>query len=238
MLLLSVDILILSVGLFNDAFNSMQSLLKILLVSNLYIISFSIVFYFINKNARSSSSVAFKMISVWLLFCVIIPGSVHQYVSFKYPVNYMTDFLDVNRKQTYEVFKLDNIDLYDILMEIHPELVQTKKAQEQKLDNQLIRRSISTIINQMNIDAANEIEIQNEEKNNLIKFSYFFNPISYVQNLWNRFTATDYNSYRKFRLDIEESIIARNKLIVLELWENNKVDKPTYQKYVEVLNNL
>ena len=150
----------------------------------------------------------------------------------------MTDFLDVNRKQTYEVFKLDNIDLYDILMEIHPELVQTKKAQEQTLDNQLIRRSISTIINQMNIDAANEIEIQNEDKNNLIKFSYFFNPVSYVQNLWSTCTATDYYSYRKFRLDIEESIIARNRLIVLELWENNKVDKPTYKKYLGVLNNL
>ncbi len=238
LLLLSVDILILGVGLFNNAFYAIQSLLKIVLISNLYIFSFSIVFYFINKNARSSSSVAFNMISIWLVFCVIIPGSVHQYVSFKYPVNYMTDFLDVNRQQTYEVFKLDNIDLYDILMEIHPELVQTRKAQEQALDNQLIRRSISTIINQMNIDAANEIEIQNEEKNNLIKFSYFFNPVSYVQNFWNSCAATDYHSYRNFRLEIEESIIARNKLIVLELWENNKVDKPTYQKYLEVLNHL
>ena len=238
LLLLSVDILILGVGLFNDEFYSTQSLFKLVLISNLYIISFSIVFYFINKNARSSSSVAFKMISIWLLFCVIIPGSVHQYVSFKYPVNYMTDFLDVNRKQTYEVFKLDNIDLYDILMEIHPELVQTKKAQEQILDNQLIRRSISTIINQMNIDAANEIEIQNEDKNNLIKFSYFFNPVSYVQNLWSSCTATDYYSYRKFRLEIEESVLARNRLIVLELWRNNKVDKLTYQKYLGVLNNL
>ena len=90
----------------------------------------------------------------------------------------------------------------------------------------------------MNIDAANEIEIQNEEKNNLIKFSYLFNPVSYVQNLWSACTSTDYYSYRRFRLQIEESVIARNKLIVLELWENNKVDKPTYQKYLKVLNNL
>ena len=237
LLIFSVDILILSVGVFNGTYYDIQSILKIVLISNLYILLYSIIFYFINKNASSSSSASFKMISIWLLFCVIIPGSVHQYVSFKYPVNYMIDFLDVNRKQTYEVFKLDNIDLYDVLMEIHPELVETNKSQETRLDNQLIRRSISTIINQMNIDAANEIERQNEVKNEAIRFSYFFNPVSYVQNLWNSCTSNDYNAYREFRFKIEESISVRNKLMVLELWREKKVDKENYVKYLKVLNN-
>jgi ABC-2 type transport system permease protein len=230
--------LILGVGFFNEAFSNIASIMKIVVLSNLYIISCSFIFYFINKHAISSSSVAFKMISIWLLFCVIIPGSVHQYVSMKYPANYMTDFLDVNRKQTYEVFKLDNIDLYDFLIEIHPELVETNKSDEETLDNQLIRRSVSSIINQMNIAAADEIEIQNDDKNNLIKSSYFFNPVSYVQNLWNSYTSTDYNAYKNFRLDIEKSVIARNKLIVLELWKENKVDAETYNRYLETLNNL
>jgi ABC-2 type transport system permease protein len=238
LLIFSVDILILGVGFFNEAFSNIASILKIVVLSNLYIISCSFIFYFINKHAISSSSVAFKMISIWLLFCVIIPGSVHQYVSMKYPANYMTDFLDVNRKQTYEVFKLDNIDLYDFLIEIHPELVETNKSDEETLDNQLIRRSVSSIINQMNIAAADEIEIQNDDKNNLIKSSYFFNPVSYVQNLWNSYTSTDYNAYKNFRLDIEKSVIARNKLIVLELWKENKVDAETYNRYLETLNNL
>ena len=238
LLIFSVDILILGVGFFNAAFSNIASILNIVVLSNLYIISCSFIFYFINKHAISSSSVAFKMISIWLLFCVIIPGSVHQYVSMKYPANYMTDFLDVNRKQTYEVFKLDNIDLYDFLIEIHPELVETNKSDEETLDNQLIRRSVSSIINQMNIAAADEIEIQNDDKNNLIKSSYFFNPVSYVQNLWNSYTSTDYNAYKNFRLDIEKSVIARNKLIVLELWKENKVDAETYSRYLETLNNL
>jgi ABC-2 type transport system permease protein len=238
LLIFSVDILILGVGFFNEAFSNIASIMKIVVLSNLYIISCSFIFYFINKHAISSSSVAFKMISIWLLFCVIIPGSVHQYVSMKYPANYMTDFLDVNRKQTYEVFKLDNIDLYDFLIEIHPELVETNKSDEETLDNQLIRRSVSSIINQMNIAAADEIEIQNDDKNNLIKSSYFFNPVSYVQNLWNSYTSTDYNAYKNFRLDIEKSVIARNKLIVLELWKENKVDAETYNRYLETLNNL
>ena len=176
------------------------------------------------------------MISIWLLFCVIIPGCVHQYVSFQYPVNYMTDFLDVNRKKTYDVFKLDNRDLYNKILEIHPEISLNKDLQEINLENQKIRRSVYSIINKMNIDAANEIERQNEEKNRLIRSTYPFNPVSYVQNIWNSCTSTDYNSYKKFRIKIQESITSRNKLLVLEMWKEQKVDKETYQEYLKVLN--
>ena len=88
----------------------------------------------------------------------------------------------------------------------------------------------------MNIDAANEIERQNEDKNRLIRSTYPFNPVSYVQNIWNSCTSTDYNSYKKFRIKIQESITSRNKLLVLEMWKEQKVDKETYQEYLQVLN--
>ena len=237
LLLVSINSLILGVGLFNSGFSNIPSILRLILISNLYIISFSIIFYYLNNKGKSSSSIAFKMISVWLLFCVIIPGSVHQYVSFKYPVNYMTDFLDVNRKEKYEVFKLEDFDLYNILINIYPNIEYTKKSQDKQLDSPTVRRSISVIIDQMNIYAVNYIEKQNEEKNKLIRLSYFFNPISYVQNIWNSCTSTDYNAYRDFRTEIQESISERNKLLVLELWKDNKVDKEKYKMYLEVLNN-
>ena len=112
LVLLSVNFLILTVGFFNSGISNIKSVLNLILLSNLYIILFFVVFYFLNRNGKSSASIAFKMISVWLLFCVIIPGSVHQYAAFQYPVNYMTDFLDVNRKRTYDIFKLDNSNLY------------------------------------------------------------------------------------------------------------------------------
>tara|TARA_B100001540_G_scaffold59141_1_gene53162 strand:- start:1224 stop:2534 length:1311 start_codon:yes stop_codon:yes gene_type:complete len=237
LLLVSINSLILGVGLFNSGFSNISSILRLILISNLYIISFSLIFYYLNNKGKSSSSIAFKMISVWLLFCVIIPGSVHQYVSFKYPVNYMTDFLDVNRKEKYEVFKLEDFDLYNILIDIYPNIEYTKKSQDKQLDSPTVRRSISVIIDQMNIYAVNYIEKQNEEKNKLIRLSYFFNPISYVQNIWNSCTSTDYNAYRDFRIEIQESISERNKLLVLELWKDNKVDKEKYKMYLEVLNN-
>ena len=236
LVLLSVNILILTVGFFNSGISNIKSVLSLILLSNLYIILFFVVFYFLNRNGNSSSSIAFKMISVWLLFCVIIPGSVHQYVSFQYPVNYMTDFLDVNRKKTYDIFKLDNSNLYTRLLEIHPEISLNKDSLEINLENKKIRRSISSIVNKMNVDAANEIERQNEEKNRLVRFTYIFNPVSYVQNMWNSYTSTDYDSYKKFRIKIKESIQLRNELLVLEMWKEQKVDKESYQEYLKVLN--
>ncbi len=233
----SINILILGVGFFSNIYSNFISVLTIILLSNLYIISFFIVFYLLLKNSITSSSVAFKMISIWLMFCVLIPGSVHQYASFKYPVNYMTDFLDVNRKQTYEVFDLDNLDIYNILIEIHPHLIEIKKSQDTVLDNQVIMRSISTIVHQMNLNAANQIELQNEEKNHIIRLSYYFNPVTLVQNLWNSCTSTDYNAYKNFRIKINEAISQRNNLIVSQLWKDSKVDKEAYMEFLKVLKN-
>ena len=237
LVLFSINILIFSVGLFNGGFSNIVAIFKLILISNLYILFFACVFFYLNTKGANSRNIAFKMICTWLLFCAIIPGSTHQFVSFKYPVNYMTDFLDVNRKQAYEIFKLDNLDIEDILLEIYPELAIIEVLNKKTVDEKTLRRSISAIIDQMNINAANEIEMQNQKKNDLIRLSYFFNPVSYVQNMWNSTTSTDYNSYRGFRKEIQQAISERNKLLVLEMWRKNKVDKKTYIKYLEVLTN-
>ena len=115
LVLLSINSLIFITGIMNGGWGIIDSILKLILISNTYIICFSIIFYLLNKYGKNSSSVAFKMISIWLIFCVIIPGSVHQYASYKYPVNYMTDFLDTNRQETYDVFKIEETDLYNLV---------------------------------------------------------------------------------------------------------------------------
>lgn len=230
LLVLSIDALILSVGFLSVGPSDIKPVLDLILISNIYIISIFIIFYFIISNGVSSNSIAFKMISMWLLFCIIIPGSVHQYVSMKYPVNYMTDFLDVNRKEIDDLFELEDTVLYNKTLQIHPDLQEHIDSSGKVISSQQIRRSISTIANQMNISVTNNIEIQNENKNKIIRFSYFFNPVSYVQNIWNSCTATDYYAYRNYRKKIQRAINRRNDKIVSELWQGNKVDKKTFNK--------
>ena len=57
-----------------------------------------------------------------------------------------------------------------------------------------------------------------------------------MQNVWNSSTSTDYDSYKKFRVEIEESIKLRNKLLVSEMWKEKKVDKEIYHEYLKILN--
>ena len=236
LLIFSIDIMILCVGLINNFNQHISSIFQLVLISNLYILFFFIIFYFLIRHGKSNNNIAFKMISIWLIFCVLIPGSVHQYSNLKFPTNYMTDFLDANRKETYDVFKLENNELHNILIDLYPDLINTRLLQDKTPKNQKIRRSISSIINKMNIEAATEIELQNESKNKFIRRSYFYNPVSFVQNMWNSCTLTNYESYREFRTKIQEAITTRNELILFELWNNNKVDMSLYNNYLKTLN--
>ena len=75
------------------------------------------------------------MMSVWLLLCVIFPGGVHQYSSLKHPTNYMTDFLDVNRNDFYELVSLPVEKIYKKLNNIHPNLVSTLYGKQVESNN-------------------------------------------------------------------------------------------------------
>ena len=79
------------------------------------------------------------------------------------------------------------------------------------------------------------MRIQNENKNKLIKSSYAYNPVSFVQNLWNSYTETDYYAYKNYRFQVQESITARNELMLKEIWNNKVSDKKTYLKYIQTL---
>ena len=124
LLLFSVDCLFLSVAVINNVFS--YQFFELIILSNFYILIYFISFYLIIIKSNGSISVAFKMIALWLTFCVLVPGAVHQYINLKYPTNYMTDFLDANRKDTYDVFKLSKEELNEQLIEIYPELLLSK----------------------------------------------------------------------------------------------------------------
>ena len=109
-----VNILLLLVGVINQSIDS--DLLKLVVLVNIYIFILFVTFYYIIKLSNSSFSIAFKMITVWLIFYVIVPGAAHQYSNLRYPTNYMTDFLDANREETYAIFKKSKEELYDDLI--------------------------------------------------------------------------------------------------------------------------
>ena len=235
-LLLTVIMLILSVGLINSINGIYQSnLLSLIFLSTIYITLWAVVFYFIILKSNGSSPQAFTMISVWLFVCIIIPGAVHQYASIKYPANLMTDYLDVNRKEAYEVFELSQDAQAKKIMAIYQDLAKTKHGKDSIINEDIVSNTVSAIINQMNKKAIDAIEQQNEKKNELIRASYWFNPISYFQNKWNHYTSSDYYAYKSYRTDVQKAIDRKIELLVFECWDRKKVDKATYENYLNIL---
>ncbi len=236
LILVTNAVLILSIGILNNAFADFGSeMISLLIVATLYLCFWTIISYFIILKSSGTSSQAFTMISVWLLLCVVIPGAVHQYASIRYPANLMTDFLDVNRKEAYSVFEVSSDTLAQKLKAIYPQLANTKNGQDSVSDESIVQHTVSALINEMNKLAVNNIESLNDEKNQLIAASYWFNPVSFFQNKWNNITSTDYNAYKKYRSEVQKDIDNKMELLVIECWDKKKVDKITYQTYLERL---
>ena len=201
-----------------------------------YVLFFAAIFYLIILKSSGSSAIAFKMISLWLLLCVVIPGAVHQFASIIHPTHYMTDYLDANRQEAYEVFELPIDSIYSRLLTVYPDLSQTKHAKDNKVNNDFRRNAISAILNDMNKVAIDKIEEKNTEKNQLIYSSYWFNPVSYVQNQWNHYTSTDYYSYRDYRGRIQETLDTKLRLLNFESWNEREVTLSVYENYLKALN--
>lgn len=206
-------------------------------LSNLYVTVFFLPFYFVIMSSNSSTVIAFKMISIWLFLCVLIPGSVHQYISLKYPPNFMTDFLDANRKETYAVFKLPKEELHRQMLSIYVDLDTTKQGLDSLINRKITRNTMSCIVNQINVQAINIIEEQNNFKNNLIRSTYWFNPISYFQNKWNKLTSTDYYAYKDFRDNIQFITNKKLKILAFECWNERTVNLNLYNEYLKKLNS-
>ena len=233
LILFSVDFLFLSVAIINNVFS--YQFFELIILSNFYILIYFISFYLIIIKSNGSISVAFKMIALWLTFCVLVPGAVHQYINLKYPTNYMTDFLDANRKDTYDVFKLSKEQLNEQLIEIYPELLLSKHAKDSVINRTIVRNTMSAIVNQINVNAIEKINQQNFSKNNLITKAYFFNPLSFFQNKWNALTETDYHSYSDYRKYTQSKIDKRLELLVYDCWNSKKLDFKSYNEYLNLL---
>ena len=235
-MLITVVSLILVVAYVNhDLALSIDTLCKLILLATGYILFFSAIYFMVLWKGSGSRTIAFNMITIWLSLCVIIPGFVHQIASLQSPAHYMTDFLDTNRKEAYATYSLPSDSLMEHLQEIYPDIVHTKHGKESKKEVKIIRRSIGAIINEMNKNTVVKIERRNEIKNQIVRSSYLFNPVSFVQNQWNIYTSSDYYSFQEYRRDVQKAIDNKHKLLVFETWNQVKLDKESYEVYLKTL---
>ncbi len=213
--------------------NHTSQFINFLLFVSLYLIIWFTIFYFINLYGGGSSDQALKMVSLWLAFCIIIPGSLHQITSLKYPTNYMTDYLDVSRDQSNDIFELPIDTLKMNLLDAFPKLHNTIYASDTSMNRAIVNRSISGLVNILNKNVSNSIEKSSENKNEFIKSFSKLNPVTFFQNKMNAITSTDYYAYQGFRKRIQSIIDKKIELILEDTWNKVIVDKKIYIQYVE-----
>ncbi|MDV3910586.1 hypothetical protein CMT84_19365 [Elizabethkingia anophelis] len=205
-------------------------LLYLLIV--LYVLLWFAVFYFINHKGTGSSNQAIKMASVWLLFCVIVPGTIHQIVSIKYPSDYMTDYIDTSRDKTYKIYFLSADTIKKNLIVAYPELAETVQGRDTVADKSIMSNSTSGLVNQLMKEAAVKIENNNENKNRFIRSTSWFNPVSWFQNRINALCQTDYYAYRQYRINIQAMIDKKVEILLRDSWNKVNMDKEKFLEYV------
>lgn len=226
----SLLILMLVYAVRANALSGTFILLYLLIV--LYTLLWFAAFYFINLKGKGSANQAIKMASLWLLFCVIIPGGVHQLGSLKYPGNYMTDYLDASRDETYKLYDLSADTVKQRLLAAYPDLTETQYAKDTVANKGIIGNSESGLINKLMKEAAITVENSNEDKNRFIRNTSWFNPVSWFQNRINALCGTDYYAYRRYRTDIQAVIDKKVELLLHDSWNKETVDKKRFLEYV------
>ena len=201
----------------------------------LYLLLWFTIFYFINLSGKGSSDHALKMISIWIVLCIIIPGTVHQITSLKYPTNYMTDHLDVSRELSNNIFNLQEDDLKKGLLEEYPFLKSTLHATDTSINVATINRSVSGLINSLNKNVSISIEFSSKKKNKFIKSFSKINPVTTFQNEMNAIAETDFYAYKDYRTRIQDMIDKKIELILEDTWNDVTVDKSRYAEYVKIL---
>ena len=145
----------------------------------------------------------------------------------------MTEFLDVDREQSNAIFKLSPDTLKIKMLDAFPILEKTVFATDTIMDENIINRGVSGLVNILNKDVAKKIEKSYEAKNKFIKSFDSINPVIAFHNQINSLTGTDYYAYLHYRKHIQSIIDKKVGLILEETWNKVTVNKKKYVEYIE-----
>lgn len=210
-------------------------LLRFLLGTALYLAFWGLLIFAIIRTPKASNMQAFQMVATWLTLCVILPGTIHQVASLRYPASYMTDYIDASRETTDAIYEMPHDSMVTQLLALYPDLSKTASAQGQETNEDAISNSISALINTVMKAAIAKVETQNAQKNDFISATYWINPVMFFHHWMNASTKTDYAAYLAYRDQVQAAIDRKLAIIVHECWDLTTVDKTKYLEYQDRL---
>lgn len=206
---------------------------QMLLFSALYLLLWSTVFYLVLAQGKTVMGNTLKMAGCWLLLTFVIPGAVHQWVSLKKPANLMTDFIDATRDKKQELYDLPDSLYQAKLHQLYPAILNSPVAQDSTQRGAAYNRSSWALVNELMKTSIVPIETENNAKNELIRSSYFFSPVTFFQNQFNSISETSYADYQSYRDEIQRMVDLQINTMVMDTWNDVTVDKAKYIEYYE-----
>jgi ABC-2 type transport system permease protein len=206
---------------------------SMILYTLIYLMFWTGIYYFIVKNGISVTTNTLKMVGIWLMFTFIIPAVIHQYVTIQHPTNLMTDYIEVSRDKKNDLYDQPDTLLKQMLIKLFPEVSNAKIPINSKLAQRPLNESRAALANDLFKQSIQIVEAKNKVKNDLIRSTFLYNPITFFQNKFNQISRTHYLDYNEYRHEIQTSIDSQNRTMVLDSWNDVRVDKKRYLNYYE-----
>jgi len=196
-----------------------------------YMLVWFAVLFFIIKGGKGQTDQAVKMLVVWLLFAVIMPGGVHQYLNLKHPPNYMLDWVTTKRVEQDEIFALSYQETLARVKQAYDWLPPDAQLHEDSV-SQDIKNSMSRMVLAMEFETViNGILADLEEKNRAIKRAHIISPVTFFQNRLNNLCGTDYYANRSFRESVQYMGLKINETILKDELNQSATNAAIFKQY-------
>lgn len=223
-------------ALLTDAFSSSgTAVAQMVLYSLLYLLAWTLLYYFLLRRSRRIMDSSLKMMGAWFLLAFVIPGTVYQWVDLVKPPNMMTELIDVQREETGELYQQADSLILQQLSVLFPEIPQSPVFRDSSKRGQAMSRSIWALANELIRETIASIEADNQSKNKLVQNTFWINPIAFFQNHLNHIAGTHYEDYRLYRAAIQSMVDRQIRSMVVDTWNEIKVDKAKYEAYAKLL---
>lgn len=199
-----------------------------------YLAFWSVLFFLLLRAGKSVLGNTLGMVGLWLLFAFVIPAAVQQWVSLQKPANLMVDYLDATREDQDKIYNQPDSVIQVQLEELFPDIANSPA----KTDSikQVNARSNSTyaLVSALKKERIAMIEADNQERNELIRASYWINPFTFFQNQFNAMSGTHYRDYERYRSEIQQLADHQLRAMVVDTWNDRVITEEAYREYVNL----
>lgn len=209
------------------------AMVPMLLYTFLYILFWSTLFLFIIIKNKNLLSIILQMSFSFILFAFVTPGIVHQLLSINYPVNLMTNLIDV-RDQRQELYVQSHDVINSQLKIIYPQIENASIIDDSLKVKSALSQSIPALVNSLKKSNIGVVENEIQSKIDFVNKFNIINPIVFFQNKINAVSETHYDNYQTYRNEIQFLIDKQIEVLIEDIWSGRIVDENRYTDYSKI----